>query len=129
MRRSGRRDRRAVSGPEANPVGTLPRSWPPLPGEPIIDKPGKGGFYATDLDQILRRRGIRNLVITGITSDCCVHSTMRQATDHGYECVLLEDCSASTEEVNHDGIVRITKAGYGQFGVVSDSETLLKGLP
>ena len=101
----------------------------PLPGEPIIDKPGKGGFYATDLDQILRRRGIRNLVITGITSDCCVHSTMRQATDHGYECVLLEDCSASTEEVNHDGIVRITKAGYGQFGVVSDSETLLKGLP
>ena len=100
----------------------------PLPGEPIVDKPGKGSFYATDIDQILRRRRIRNLVITGVTSDCCVHTTMRQASDHGYECLLLEDCCAASEVENHDAMIRIAKAGYGQFGVVSDSDTLLPAL-
>ena len=100
----------------------------PLADEPVIDKPGKGGFYATELDQILRRRGVRNLVVTGVTTDCCVHTTMRDASDRGYECLLLEDCCAATEIHNHETIVRITKSSYGQFGVAADSRALHEAL-
>ena len=100
----------------------------PRSGEPIIDKPGKGGFYATDLDQILRQRGIRNLIFAGVTTDCCVYTTLRGANDRGYECLLLEDCCAASEVSNHEAIVRITKAGYGQLGAVSSSESVLEAL-
>ena len=100
----------------------------PRAGEPIIDKPGKGSFCATDLDLILRQRGIRNLVLTGITTDVCVHTTMREANDRGYECVILSDCCAATDVGNHNAALKMVTMQNGVFGAVSSSRALLEAL-
>ena len=100
----------------------------PLPGEIIIDKPGKGSFCATDLDLILRSRGIRNLVLTGITTDVCVHTTMREANDRGYECVLLADCCGATKYENHLAAIDMVKMQGGVFGAVSDSTSFIDAI-
>lgn len=93
----------------------------PIDGEPIIDKPGKGSFCATDLDMLMRQKGIENLVLTGITTDVCVHTTMREANDRGYECLLLEDCCGATDKNNHLAAIEMIKMQGGVFGSVSNS--------
>jgi nicotinamidase-related amidase len=100
----------------------------PIEGEVVIDKPGKGSFYATDLDLILTVKGIRNIILTGITTDVCVHTTMRDANDRGYECLMLSDCTGATDYGNYLAALKMIKMQGGVFGSVAESAELLKVL-
>src|SRR3954453_19232232 len=100
----------------------------PIPGEPIIDKPGKGSFHATDLHQILMDRGIKTLIVCGVTLEVCVHTTVREANDRGYECAVLSDCVASYfTEFQRAGLEMI-KAQGAIFGWVATSDHFVKAL-
>ncbi|MFG1917463.1 cysteine hydrolase family protein [Micromonospora sp. NPDC048898] len=101
----------------------------PLPDEPVIDKPGKGAFYATDLDGLLAERGVRSLLVTGVTTEVCVHTTVREANDRGYECLVLADCVGSYfPEFQRVGLDMIAAQG-GIFGWVADSAQVRAALP
>jgi nicotinamidase-related amidase len=100
----------------------------PRPGEPVIDKPGKGAFWATDLHLVLQNRGIENLIVCGVTTEVCVHTTVREANDRGYRCIVPGDCCASYFPEFHEVGLRMIKAQGGIFGWVSDSKKVLKGI-
>ena len=100
----------------------------PLEGEAVIDKPGKGSFYATDLDMLLHRNGIENIVFAGITTDVCVHTTMREANDRGYECLLLSDCTGATDYGNYLSALQMIKMQGGVFGAVSNSQSFIAAI-
>lgn len=134
-------ERARLSGAPIGSVGPLGRllvrgqaGWQiipelaPAPGEVVIDKTGYSAFHATDLEATLRHRGIRRLVLTGVTTDVCVHSTLRSAVDGGFECLTLADCCAATVPAHHDAAIGTILTEGGIFGAVSDSARLLAAL-
>ena len=100
----------------------------PLADEPVIDKPGKGAFYATDLDALLHNEGIQNLLVCGVTTEVCVNTTVREANDRGYRCVVLADCCASYFPRFHEIGLAMVKAQGGIFGWVSDSAAAIAAI-
>jgi nicotinamidase-related amidase len=100
----------------------------PLPGEPVVDKPGKGAFHATDLDALLKNRGITQLIVCGVTTEVCVNTTVREANDRGYDCLVLGDCTGSYFPEFHAMGLRMIAAQGGIFGWVGESAALVSAL-
>jgi nicotinamidase-related amidase len=100
----------------------------PVAGEPVVDKPGKGAFYATDLEAMLRNRGIAQLIVCGVTTEVCVNTTVREANDRGFDCLVLEDCVASYFAAFQAAGIEMIKAQGGIFGWVAPSAALLAAL-
>jgi biuret amidohydrolase len=100
----------------------------PLPGEPVVDKPGKGAFFATDLDAMLKNRGIAQLIVCGVTTEVCVNTTVREANDRGYDCVVVADCVGSYFPEFHEMGLRMIKAQGGIFGWVASSDAVIAAL-
>jgi biuret amidohydrolase len=100
----------------------------PAKNEPVIDKPGKGAFYQTDLDLMLRNRGIDTLLVCGVTTEVCVNTTVREANDRGYRCIVLSDCCASYFPQFHEMGLAMIKAQGGIFGSVASSQSLLSAI-
>lgn len=100
----------------------------PLPSEPVIDKPGKGAFFATDLHAILQNLGIKQLIVTGVTTEVCVNTTVREANDRGYDCLVPSDCVGSYFPEFQEMGLRMIKAQGGIFGWVSESEKILSAI-
>jgi nicotinamidase-related amidase len=106
----------------------VPELYPLEGKEPVVDKPGKGSFYATDLDAILSAQKIRTLLVCGVTTEVCVHTTIREANDRGYHCIAVSDACGSFFDDFHDAAIRMIKAQGGIFGSVVDSSTLIKAM-
>jgi nicotinamidase-related amidase len=100
----------------------------PAAGEPVIDKPGKGAFFATDLHAILQNRGISQLVVTGVTTEVCVNTTVREANDRGYDCLVVADCCGSYFPEFHDAGLRMIKAQGGIFGWVASLDAVRRAI-
>jgi nicotinamidase-related amidase len=100
----------------------------PVAGEPVVDKPGKGAFHATDLEAMLRNRGIAQLIVCGVTTEVCVNTTVREANDRGFDCLVLEDCVASYFAAFQEAGIEMIKAQGGIFGWVAPSAALLAAL-
>jgi biuret amidohydrolase len=100
----------------------------PAPGEPVIDKPGKGAFFATDLHAILQARSVRQLVVTGVTTEVCVSTTVREANDRGYDCLVVSDCCGSYFAEFHQAALQMISAQGGIFGWVAPSDALLSAI-
>jgi len=100
----------------------------PLSTEPVIDKPGKGAFFATDLQAILQNRGIKQLIVTGVTTEVCVNTTVREANDRGYDCLVPSDCVGSYFPEFQEMGLKMIKAQGGIFGWVTESEKILTAL-
>ena len=100
----------------------------PKAGEPVIDKPGKGAFYQTDLELMLKNRGIETLLVCGVTTEVCVHTTVREANDRGFDCLVLEDRTGSYFPEFHTAGIAMIKAQGGIFGWVAPSAALLSAL-
>jgi len=114
-----------IRGEEGHDI--IPELYP-LPGEPVVDKPGKGAFFATDLHAILQNLGISQLIVTGVTTEVCVNTTVREANDRGYDCIVPADCVASYFPIFQEMGLEMIKAQSGIFGWVSDSEKILSAL-
>jgi len=110
------------------PGNTIIPELAPLAGEIVIPKPGKGAFYATELQAILQKRGITHLLFTGVTTEVCVQTTMREANDRGYECLLVEDCTASYFPKFKQATLEMIRAQGGIVGWTSSAQNIQKAL-